>query len=430
MLTFYQYCSYLIPAIFIFLKGYFLSVEFSLYPYLIQHGFLPYRDIIDQHFPTLFFGQFSLPYFLVNTPTKLLLILFFSTLASIFFLQETLKRLKVENYQIWTLIYSLLSIFFAINTLWVETFVVLFLSLCLFLNTKGSKWSNFFVGLLVSQIILMRPTLVIFLSLCFFVLVKQKAIAFLGFLLGFGLSSFYLFHYQLWTAFYEICISFNRQVYAHVQDPIITKRQIVSLVVLMFIFLFYSLKNKKWLYTFLLATTLLSAYPRFGLEHLQVFSFVFIYFLSQTTSLKIEVMSVFILCLVVTLPIWLSLSRQRYGNYFYPPRIFDQANKIKQLPGDNLYLYGSSDLLYQLSGKLPSGKLYLPSLPWYLNYHNFQQRLFSVLSNNDDFVVVDPLFTVDGQKLVDVTPQIYTYIKMNYTLDHHIDHLEVYKPKQ
>jgi len=56
----------------IYLRGYFLSGEFTLYPYLVSRGFLPYRDLIDQHFPTLLFGPFSLPAILTTNPWPLM----------------------------------------------------------------------------------------------------------------------------------------------------------------------------------------------------------------------------------------------------------------------------------------------------------------------------------------------------------------------
>src|SRR5258706_7714594 len=55
----------------VLIRGYFLSIELTLYPYLTSHAFLPYRNIIDQHFPTLLFGPFSLPAFLTTNPWPL-----------------------------------------------------------------------------------------------------------------------------------------------------------------------------------------------------------------------------------------------------------------------------------------------------------------------------------------------------------------------
>lgn len=429
MLTFYQYCSYLLPLVFIFLKGYFLSVEFSLYPYLIQKGLVPYRDILDQHLPSLFFGQFSLPYFAVNSPTKLLVILLFLSLGTIYFLQETLKNLKVKDYQLWTLIYAFLTVFFAANTLWVESFVVFLLSIGFYLNCKNDKLSGFVLGLIASQVFLMRPTILIFLLLSFFVFLKHKIISLIGLFFGMALSASYLFRYQILTDFYELAIIFNKDIYSFVQDPIITKRQIISLVIMIVTFLFFTLKAKRWWLALIGLSTLLLVYPRFGLEHLQVFSFIFVYLLSQTINYKHQILFIFILSVAVSLPVWLTISTQRYGNYFYPPQIFAQAEKARQLPGSSLYLYGASDLFYQLSNKVPSGNFYIPSLPWYLNYQKFQDRLTKNLSNHPGYILVDPHFSVDGQKLIDSTPDIYSYIKMNYTLEGYIDHLEVYKPK-
>jgi hypothetical protein len=184
--------------------------------------------------------------------------------------------------------------------------------------------------------------------------------------------------------------------------------------------------KKKPLLTLLGLSTLALAFPRFGLEHLQVFGLSFVYILSQLKLGKSALNIALAVALLLSAQSYLSILKGSYGNYFYNPDVLDVSNQVKQIQDKNLYLYGASDLIYQLAEKLPPDNYYLPSLPWYINYQPFQEELKQSLSKTDT-IIVDPEFRVDGQKLIETTPQLYSYIKMNYYLERKINNLEVYK---
>lgn len=429
MLTFYQYLAFLIPPIFVLAKGYFLSIEFSLYPYLVSEGLLPYKNIIDQHFPSGFFGTFSLPYLAVNTPFKLLLLLIGLNFFSTYLLYLTFKKTNTAMYQLWLLVFSLLLVFFSVNTLWVETFVSCLLALVFYLNTKAKGYYSFTSGLIVSQIILLRPTIFLFLCGYFILFERHKVLSFMGGVVGLLLSFWYLIENNILFDFYRVVILFNKDVYSHVQSQSPTTRQLLSLVLLALTFTVISVWKKKPQYSLLFLSTALLAYPRFGLEHLQVFGLVFVYFLAHLKLSKKVVRFVIAVSFLVAVPPLLSVFKSTYGNYFYDPSVLSLSAEIKNLPDKNIYLYGASDLIYQLTEKLPPDNYYLPSLPWYLNYPEFQEKLKVALSSTNT-VVVDPNFSVDGQKLIETTPELFSYIKMNYYLDKKINHLEIYKIKK
>jgi hypothetical protein len=125
----------------------------------------------------------------------------------------------------------------------------------------------------------------------------------------------------------------------------------------------------------------------------------------------------------------LSSARHRFGNYFYPPEIYQVAERLRQIEGREIYLYAASDLLYPLSNKLPPNGYYLPSLPWYLNYQPFQEKLLRVLDNSRPLILVDPYFSVDNQKLIDSTPAIIKFIDDKYLPVEKIGHYVLYQPK-
>ncbi len=429
MPTFYQYLAFILPFAYTLINGYFLSVEFSLYPYFISVGLLPYKNIVDQHFPSHFFGFFSFPFILVNDPKKLLIMLVSLNLLTIYLLLVTLKNLKVIRYQAWTLIFSLLLVFFSVNTLWIETFICFYLTLVFFLSTKKEPYYHFVSGIIISQAILLRPTIAFFLFGYFLYLAKNKAHVFFGSLFGFILSFWYLVEKNILLDFYQVVIAFNRDVYAFVQSQAPTFRQIFTIGLLILIFTGLNLWKKKYLYAILGLSTTILAWPRFGLEHLQVFILTFVYFLSQLNLDKKVINFLLAISILVSVQSWLSILKGVYGNYFYTPTVLEISKQIKQLPDKNIYLYGASDLIYQLAEKLPPNNYYLPSLPWYINHMPFQKKLKQSLLLTKT-VIIDPDFTVDGQKLIDTTPELLSYIKMNYYKDGNIKHLEIYKLKQ
>ena len=429
MLTFYQYLAFLLPTFYLLLKGYFLSIEFTLYPYLTSAGLLPYKNIVDQHFPSLFFGFFSLPYYLVDKPEKLLILLILLNTGTAYFLYLFLKNEKVQNSQWWLFMFSLLQIYFSANYLWTETFVCFFLSLVLHSNRYSNKAIGLLSGLVLFQVVLIRPTSIIFVFLYYLFYIRNKIYVFLGGFVSFILSISYLLYYQLLPNFVQLAIEFNKHVYSQHQSPTPGKRQIISLIALVAVFCYLLIKKKKYFFLIAGISTLALIYPRFGFEHLQLFGLSFVYFLSQIKINSKEYYLIFTTVTILFLQSILGITRARYGNYFHSPELYHQASQLRHLVQKEVYLLGASDLLYPLSEKLPPNKYYLPSLPWYLNQPDFVKQLITNLQSSKALVLLDPNFTVDDQKLITSSPEIYTYIKMNYILDGQIGSLELYKPK-
>ena len=113
----------LVHLFFIYLGGYFLSPEFTLYPYLTSLGLKPYLDLIDQHLPVVLFGPLSLPSFLTRNPQPLLgVFLSMVAITDILFFKLLEKR-KVKKPIFWTALFAVSLFVFSGNTLWLETFV-------------------------------------------------------------------------------------------------------------------------------------------------------------------------------------------------------------------------------------------------------------------------------------------------------------------
>lgn len=435
MATFYQYLLAIIFALiqsaYIIVKGYFLSIEFTLYPYLIKNNFTPYKDIVDQHFPSLFFGFFSLPLLSQKSHIPLLVLLIGLNFFSGLLLYRYLLHSGSKKATLHTAIYLIIMSYFSANILWVEIFINFIIVLILNLDYEKYSYLGYLIGFLLFQVILMRPTLVFtVLVLSLYVFHNYKNIL-IGLFFGFVTTLCYFLINKNLLDFFQVAIKFNYSVYSVAGSIAPSARQILSvLVVIVFLFLHFPRSKKEVIWFAIALLSLLSAYPRFGLEHLQPFVLLTIIYISQSTTLSTisNTYAVFIIVFFVAQLI-LGLTKSRYGNYFYPPSLSRVAEEIRSFPQDNLYLFGATDLLYPLSDRLPPQKTYIPSLPWYLGYQTYQSKLFKSLESSNTLILVDKDFSVDGQKLVTEVPEIYEYIKMNYNLLKTIETIEFYSKK-
>ncbi len=386
---------------------------------------MPYKNIVDQHFPTLFYGFFSLPFWLVSSPQKLLFLLFTLVTATSIFLYLSLKQQKVKNKSAWLVLYSFISFYFSANTLWVESFLVALTALVLYLNTLPGKKLPYISGIAVSLALLMRPTSAFFWLVLFLFFLKGKAKIFISISLGIFLSFLYLYQNSLLVDFYQNVFVFNREVYSTVQSYIPGARQVLTAIFAIFIFIYYLAKKQNKNLILLGLSSLLLLYPRFGLEHFQLFGLVFVYALA-VSKVKLN-FPIIAIVLVMSAQSLGSLLKVRYGNYFYKDNLTSAVTLVETIPEKEVYLFGASDLIYQLGGKVPPEKTYFPSLPWYLNYNKYNHQLLNILKKTNSAVIVDTNFAVDGVKLIDSVPSVYQYIKMNYKLQKTVNGLEVYQ---
>ncbi len=418
MATFYQYFVVLLislfQVVFVYIKGYFLSIEFTLYPYLTQKGFLPYKNIVDQHFPSLFFGTFSLPLLSSSSHIPLLILFLGILVGSNLLLFRYLKKTKTIYSLAWVALYSLLMCYFAGNVLWIEIVINILILISLNLSSSNGRHLKLISGLVISQAIIIRPTLAPAIFLLFFWLKEISLEGLLGAALGTIFSLYYLTHNHLTTDFFNLVIDFNSRVYSKVTHPLPTLKQILPVIFLLLLFLAGLIRQHKTLVFFIILLSLLSAYPRFGFEHLQ--PFVLVWIILGAINQVLDKKHLLVCSLIFIFLSLYSLYKNQYGNYFYSPEVLELANKVSRIPSTEIYLFGTSDLIYPLSNKVPPQKTYIPSLSWYLNYYPIQKKLYESLESSSAPVIVDTQFSVDGIPLIESAQNVYLYIKMNYKL--------------
>jgi hypothetical protein len=408
-------------------RGYFLSPEFTLYPYLVSRGFLPYRDIIDQHFPSLLFGPFSLPSFLTVNPWPLLALFLLTLCLTDIFLYASLYRFKVKKPLVWLILFILTSVYFSGNILWIETFVNLLLAVWLFLSFSKNNLRRFVSGFLLSQIILLRPTFTPALLILLFSFSGLSWSLFFGGLSGLAIPALFILKQEIFTDFYRLTIQFNQSVYPKEASLLPGKRQIFFLLVWVAPLVSQIIKYKKYLYFGVIALSVLLLFPRFGYEHLQPVFLIGVLFWSLLQKKPGIIVYSFIFCLFLLNLI--SAIRHPYGNFYLTPDIHKAVQEIKEIPGIEIYLLGAPDILYQLSDKIPPNYTYVPSLPWYLSQEDFVDKIILSLEKSKSFVLVDFESEIDGKNIALESGRVLEYIRINYIGVDKIGNYQLFLPK-
>jgi len=412
----FPFLLFLLHPLLILAQGYFLSPEFTLYPYLYQAGLKPYLNIIDQHLPALFFGPFTLPSWLTVNPQPLLAFFLALLVTTDILFYLYLIRQKTRSPKLLLALFIFASLFFSGHTLWLETFVVFFLSLILHLSLSDRPLSLLTNGFLFALVLLIRPTLFPALVIFYLLLhIKPDRYFFTGLALPPLIVLLYLLRFDLLDPFLNIFFTFNTADYASLAAKLPNLRQSFYLLIFLFPLLIKRWSSSvHWLTYLLLIFSFLPLYPRFEFIHFLPSVFFACYLLSlhrRPINLVSGLLVIFLFSSVVYRAV-----KYDYGNFFLTPDIQSVSELLKQFPGEQVYVLGGSDLIYPLSGRYPTSYLYLPSLPWYLTNDYFNDLQLSALKLNSSApVVINTQASVDGQSIIDSAGPVYTYLDQNYT---------------
>ncbi len=404
---------------------FFLSPEISLYPYLFTKGLVPYQQLIDQHFPLLFFGPINLAQIGVTSPTKTL-ILFSVVLLLIdlgFFL--SIKKQKQIARITLLIVFVNLQIVLGGFHLWIETFTLLFLVWAFFFLSLKRKGLIFISGLLFGFVIGLRPTLAPFVILLLLPYSQNwktllPSLFFIP-LLEIG----WLFKNQLFDQFLSIT-QFNATYYLELATRYPTPKELVlSFVVIIITFTLSS--SIRTLLLVILAS--FAAYPRFELYHLLPILVVFTIASSKTKKTVKFLLPIIFVTTILAFYIRRPLIPH---NFFYPSSLYQTAKQLQQeYPSSHYYFFGGPDQLYQLTNTLPTGNLYLPSLPWYFKNPEFvKQQVKALVDDPDSLVIVNQASELNGQSLLDYGQPVWRYIDSNYIQIGKIESLLIYQHRQ
>jgi len=409
----------------ILIRGYFLFPEFTLYPYLVSRGLLPYRQLIDQHLPGLFFGPISLPYYLTSNPFPLLLVFLFTLLLTDLLFFRLLKYHKVRYPLLYLSLFLVSHFFFSGNKLWIETFILPLLLILLLTVNSSSPLLNLVSGFTYGLALVLRPTLLIALFLLQIVFAKKlNRYHFSGFVIYPLLVLIYLGWHNLFPHFWTWGFQFNTSTYSRLALQYPNQLQLTAVVIFIAVPLIVLLKNSQWIKTLTLLSLLLPVYPRFDEERLQPFVLITLLFFSQSKPGKLPPLFMLV---IITLLSAKSLFSPPVGNFFLTEHTRQAALYVSSLPSPEVFVLGGSDLIYPLARKRPTGSLYIPSLPWYLTDSSLTILQLDVLRQNPHSpIVINSTAALANHPITDYTPRVVDYIHSHYTLDQIIGPYYIY----
>lgn len=424
-----------------------------VYPYLLNNGFILYKELINPYLPTLTYVLSIFTKLFGYSPEN------FRTLTWIYILFIDILIFKIslllsKNYYKSTL--SLLFFVFVsmpiyINGLWFDLIQTPFIILSIYnfyqyinANNKKSVQSAFFYALVAVFIKQQAVWLIIFYLAVLGYRFRGKSIHWvkavipviiLFVTLYFCIAILFIGqHVQAEFFFWTIYFPFFRASYLPGYILLPTIKQFIFILFLFAPFVLVVFSNFKYKVFVLGALSItLFAYPRFDYFHLipslSILSLVAgEMFFSQMKSKKVVIM-----CLLSSLVV-LGIFSYKYfkSNWTQEIRFFEtdiqSAATFLSLvtnPVDRIYMQNAPDQLYPLSKRLPP-KPWVDEFPWYLELNGYQKQVVDgINSSNTKFVVFKPYeikkeFDLGTYKSALITGYInanyYDYIKISDSL--------------
>ena len=415
--------------------------EMLSFPYVIDKGFLIYKDFHHVYQPLLTYillGVYKIFGFNILA-LKTFTYVNFVLIDMVMFL-TILKITKKKNIALLTtFIYVLLQPVFDGNMLWYDIGVILPVLLSLYFLNINLFLSGLFVAI---AFLIKQQAVLLGLPMFIYLIVKKTSLKdIFKFLVGciapvavllLVLVKFNLFKdYLFWT--FEFPLLYLPKIEGYAISP---NTKEIGILILMglsvlsgFILNFKKINSFFYVLVCSLIFMILSAFPRFSLFHLQPSLAVFVLIIGYLLSLNKKYFAMLLVPLlflgkaVVLNPV--------KEDRFYSTKEFEFAENIKRISQDEkIYLLGPSSIYYVLTNTVSSK-------PWIENYvwHFEIQRLQDIVI---DGWKIDPPIYIYWSKpefgawydLGTYQPvKIVEYIKENYTKQEEISDVAVWKIK-
>lgn len=397
--------------------------EMLVYPYLLNNGFLPYKDMVIPYTPFFLWFLQGITSIFGYTPELSRYITLVILLTNLFLVWIIARLIwQKTNYAAFAVFfYSLWIFYFEGNGLWFDLFVAPFALLAFYflykhLFIRQNPLHLALTGALLGFCFLAKQAAVwmilvsaVFLSSRFLFFAPQALLFLLTVVVAAALG--YLTDYLYWA--YEYVFFFLPRQEDYQSAP--TVGQLVKLAIPLVVLVPYLARgiDKKRLFTLTyLAATFMFAVPRWGMFHLVLFLPLFAASVSPAVLdfAKSRLSRVF---LVLLIGVWLVVAGRQMGRFWNKPIRFFEADKLAvaaRLEKDykDAFLFNSHDQLYVLTQTLPP-KPYVQNFASFFEVPGVQARVVSALEKEKPEYVV---FSPGGYQ-----PYLLgNYIDENYTL--------------
>ncbi len=413
--------------------------ELFIYPYLTNHGLVPYRDILDQHFPGLMFFPINLGSFGMTTPDVARIWQYGIVVFTHVILYLVAKKFLGNKKAIFAnIFFALWQPFFEGWVVWIDSFLpILTLTSLYFLKSKKMFWSGIFLGLalLFKQVILPLAAIV-----GLYLIFKEKKFKTifsfgLGVLIPTSLLALYITNLGIWKDFIYWTIAFNMTTFAEMGRKYGTLSEWARVVGVYgfsaFAFIDKKLKADTLLIGLFLVGSLASIYARFDFIHLQP-SLPFIALLSAISAgwlIKRRYLKLLIVAYVLASIFLLSqFYKGHWGDkiFFFSSAekgVVEEVQKYSK-PGEKIFTLGTLPHIYYLADRLPPGNVFVFQFPWFMI--EAENRILDGIVNDPPGVVIRDLTAeVEDMKLSDYMPKIADHIDSNYKVVNKVEEIEI-----
>jgi hypothetical protein len=409
--------------------------ELFTYPHFTVNGLLPYKQVLDQHFPGFLFlpinfatlgmvdEYFARAWAIGNVIVVQILLFFISSKI----LKSQKKALCVN------VLYLMWQPFFEGWVLWIDSFLPLFLLPAYYYSFRSFEKqikqdlivAGVFLGMgiLFKQVVIPLAALV---GLAFWLSFKNKNKV-IYYLLGLApvplLMVGYLYTIGVFGDFWYWTVTYNLTVfskYGRKYPTFVGAIRVIGVFGASAFSIFN--KNRKvvfWLMLFMFGS-LAAAYARFDFVHFQpALPFALILTVIGFDWIRSKYYGKFILgaYAIGSLLLLVNFYGGHIGTKVF---FFDQETKsisrnIQKYtdPGERIFIYGSTPHLYQLSDTLPAGDIYIQQFSWFMRVSE-EEILDGIIKDNPNLVVADRSVHVDGEHIVDYAASINKYLLNNY----------------
>lgn len=437
-------------ALILFRLIFFPYPELFIYPYLVDQGLLPYKQILDQHFPGLMFLPINLHSLGMLTPNiaRVWLVTVVLLTQIILFL-ITKKITKSSNIALLSsFLYLIWQPFFEGWILWIDTFLPLFYLPAFYFTYQALTERNiravFLSGLLLGLGLLFKQVTSPLIVLVFILIwIRYKDFKILTFyLIGIFpvpvLMCLYLISIGVFSDFWYWAVVFNLTTFAKFgrKLPFLSEglRMVTVYTPALLSLMLKDFKLGVTLLVFILGS-LASIYARFDFIHLQP-SLPFValgtalIFDRLKSSPAFKFISLGYLAVVILLLTIFYKGHLSNKVYFYDANMQKTAQTISSLThqGEEIFIFGPPPHLYQLTHTLPAGKVFIFQFPWFMMEAE-GKILTGLRESKPRLIVAQPDVTIEGKNLFEFAPNINRYINDNYSILDSVGSYKILKRK-
>ncbi len=408
---------------------YFPYPEIFIYPYLTNNGLKPYQQILDQHFPGLFFlpinfDNLGLSNEIIARYWSIGIVVL--THILIFFIMSKILKSKPKAI-LANLLYLIWQPFFEGWILWIDSFLPLILlpSFYAYYNKKLVISGLLLgIGIIFKQTLLPLTFLLILYTLWDSKSVKKTSLFLISILIPVALMLLYFINLGILRDFWYWTIVFNLTIYASLGTKSYVSLGFVTRLVFVYITSVFAWFNKDrrlvYLLFIFLAGSLAGIFDRAGFIHFQP-SLPFVILATTIGTYRFNKTKFFVLVIFVYLLIsgwWLHIFYSGHISnkvFFFDEQTKLTALKIKQYTkaDDKIFVFGAPAHLYQMAERLPAGSLFVFQFPWFLKVAE-DRILEGLVKDPPKIIVYDTGYEVEGVFLKDFSPKINKYVETHY----------------